>query len=351
MGGNTFGEIFRITTFGESHGDCVGVIVDGCPSGIEFDLEKIQSFMDRRKPGQNNKTSTSRKEDDIVKVCSGVFENKTTGTPIMMMIKNKDHKSSSYNDIKDVFRPGHGDFTYFSKYKIRDWRGGGRASARETAARVAAGALASLLLEKHKVSVLSYTRAIGGIEFKNFNEKEINENPFLVPDNIAAEKISAKVDEVRKNGDSLGGIVEIIIKNPPKGLGEPVFDKLDADLAKAMMSIGAVKAVEIGSGFEACSMLGSENNDPMDQNGFRSNNSGGILAGISSGEDIVIRIGVKPIPSVSKEQETIDESGKLRTIRIKGRHDISAIPRVNVVAEAMALIVVADHFLRAKAVK
>ncbi|MDY0131403.1 MAG: chorismate synthase [Desulforegulaceae bacterium] len=351
MPGNSFGKIFKITTFGESHGESLGVIIDGCPSNIFFDMEKIQKIMDRRKPGQDNKTSTSRKEEDIVHLMSGVFEGKTTGTPIMLMIKNKDQKSSAYNDIKDLFRPGHGDITYFKKYKIRDYRGGGRASARETAARVAAGAVALLVLESHGINVFSHTKEIAGIKSESFNIKDINKNSLFMADLDAFKRAEEKIDIIRSKGNTVGGIVEIVIENPGFGLGEPVFDKLDADLAKAMMSIGAVKGVEIGAGFKASRMTGIENNDEIDSKGFKTNNSGGILAGISNGDDIVIRIAVKPIPSVSIEQNTIDINGNEKKIRVIGRHDISAIPRINVVAEAMASIVVADHLLRKKAIE
>jgi chorismate synthase len=351
MPGNSFGKLFKITTFGESHGECLGVVIDGCPPNIFFDMEKIQKIMDRRKPGQSNKTSTARKEEDIIHVMSGVFEGKTTGTPIMLMIKNKDHKSSAYNDIKDLFRPGHGDITYFKKYKIRDYRGGGRASARETAARVAAGAVASLILEKHGINVFSCTKEIAGIKAEKFNIEDINKNPFFMPDLEAFKKAEEKIDFIRAQGNTVGGIVEIIVKNPGFGLGEPVFDKLDADLAKAMMSIGAVKGVEIGAGFEAAKMTGLENNDQISSKGFKTNNSGGILAGISNGDDIIIRIAVKPIPSVSIEQDTIDTQGNETKVKVKGRHDICAIPRINVVAESMASIVVADHLLRKKALE
>jgi chorismate synthase len=351
MPGNSFGKLFKITTFGESHGECLGVVIDGCPPNIFFDMEKIQKIMDRRKPGQNNKTSTARKEEDIVHVMSGVFEGKTTGTPIMLMIKNKDHKSSAYNDIKDLFRPGHGDITYFKKYKIRDYRGGGRASARETAARVAAGAVASLILEKHGINVFSCTKEIAGVKAEKFNIEDINKNPFFMPDLEAFKKAEEKIDFIRAQGNTVGGIVEIIVKNPGFGLGEPVFDKLDADLAKAMMSIGAVKGVEIGAGFEASKMTGLENNDQISSKGFKTNNSGGILAGISNGDDIIIKIAVKPIPSVSIEQDTIDTQGNETKVKVKGRHDICAIPRINVVAESMASIVVADHLLRKKALE
>jgi len=349
MSGNSFGKIFKITTFGESHGNSIGVIIDGCPSNIDFDIEEIQKVMDRRKPGQNIGTSTTRKEDDIVHVHSGIFEGKTTGTPIMMMIQNKDHKSSSYDNIKDSFRPGHGDITYYSKYKIRDWRGGGRSSARETAARVAAGALAMTVLKKYGISVFSFTKELGGIKSEIFNENDVFKNSFCMPDLEAAKKVGMRVDEVRKTGDSLGGIVEIHLKNVPPGIGEPVFDKLDANLAKAMMSIGAVKGVEIGAGFDVACMTGSRNNDEITPDGFATNNSGGILAGISNGDTIIIRIAVKPIPSISIDQKTVDKKGNPCTIKIKGRHDISAIPRINVVAESMSAIVILDHILRAKA--
>ena len=349
MPGNSFGKLFKITTWGESHGKGIGVVIDGCPPGITMDEYIIQSMMDRRRPGKSM-ASTSRKEPDKAVIMSGVFEGMTTGTSIMIMIYNKDADSGAYRPYADLFRPGHGDITYMAKYGIRDWRGGGRASARETAARVAAGAVAKALLEKEKIKFFAYTPELGGIKAKKFDISAINKNMFLCPDMDAAKKMKERVVSVRKKGDSIGGVVEILVKGVPRGLGDPVFDKLDADLAKALMSIGAVKGVEIGAGFEAASKLGSENNDSITPRGFSTNNAGGILAGISNGDDIVIRVAVKPIPSIMIEQNTIDLSGKPRTISTKGRHDISAIPRINVVCEAMVSLVLADHLLRQKAI-
>jgi chorismate synthase len=349
MSGNTFGTIFRITTWGESHGPAVGVVVDGCPPNIPMDESIIQAMLDRRRPGQAT-TSTSRKETDQAKILSGVFEGRTTGTPIMIMVENRDAKSGAYSDIADVFRPGHGDFTYQAKYGIRDWRGGGRASARETVGRVAAGAVAVAVLSKENISVLAHTVALGSVTAQTFDPGVINQNMFFCADSEAAKKMEAEVTEVKKQGDSLGGIVEIRAKNIPAGLGEPVFDKLDADLAKALMSIGAVKGVEIGVGFAASGLRGSQNNDPITSEGFMTNNAGGILAGISNGDAIIIRVAVKPIPSISMEQNTIDTSGNATPITINGRHDISAIPRINVVCEAMVNLVIVEHLLRQRAI-
>ncbi len=349
MPGNSFGKLFKITTWGESHGKGIGVIIDGCPPRIPMDEDIIQSMMDRRRPGKSM-ASTSRKEPDKAIIMSGVFEGMTTGTPIMIMVYNKDADPGAYEPYADLFRPGHGDITYMAKYGIRDWRGGGRASARETAARVAAGAVAKALLEKEKIELFAYTPELGGIRAERRDISAINKNMFLCPDMDAAKKMEERVMSVRKKGDSIGGVVEILAKGVPRGLGDPVFDKLDADLAKALMSIGAVKGVEIGAGFEAAIKLGSENNDSITPQGFSTNNAGGILAGISSGDDIVIRLAVKPIPSIMIEQNTIDSSGKPRTISTKGRHDISAIPRINVVCEAMVSLVLADHLLRQRAI-
>ncbi|MBU4504487.1 MAG: chorismate synthase [Proteobacteria bacterium] len=349
MPGNTFGKMFKITTWGESHGKAVGVVIDGCPPQIPLDEKIIQAMLNRRRPG-SSVASTSRKEPDTAIIMSGVFEGVTTGTPIMIMVNNKDASSKAYEPYADLFRPGHGDITYLAKYGVRDWRGGGRASARETVARVAAGAVAKNLLEREGVRVYAYTLELGGIRAKKCDLDVIDKNMFFCPDMEAAEKMEKRVLSIKKKGDSLGGIVEIKVEGVPKGLGDPVFDKLDADLAKAIMSIGAVKGVEIGSGFEAAGKLGSENNDPITPEGFTSNNSGGILAGISNGDNILIRAAVKPIPSIAIEQKTIDRFGKQRTISTKGRHDISAIPRINVVCEAMASLVLADHLLRQKAI-
>ncbi|MBA3017421.1 MAG: chorismate synthase [Proteobacteria bacterium] len=349
MPGNTFGKMFKITTWGESHGKAVGVVIDGCPPQIPLDEKIIQAMLNRRRPG-SSVASTSRKEPDTAIIMSGVFEGVTTGTPIMIMVNNKDASSKAYEPYADLFRPGHGDITYLAKYGVRDWRGGGRASARETVARVAAGAVAKNLLEREGVRVYAYTLELGGIRAEKCDLAVIDKNMFFCPDMDAAEKMKKRVLSIKKKGDSLGGIVEIKVEGVPKGLGDPVFDKLDADLAKAIMSIGAVKGVEIGSGFEAAGKLGSENNDPITPEGFTSNNSGGILAGISNGDNILIRAAVKPIPSIAIEQKTIDRFGKQRTISTKGRHDISAIPRINVVCEAMASLVLADHLLRQKAI-
>ena len=349
MPGNSFGTIFRITTWGESHGKGVGVVVDGCPPGIPLSENIIQKMLDRRRPG-DSLASTSRKEPDQAVIMSGLFEGLTTGTPLLIMVKNQDARSKAYAPYAQLFRPGHGDITYQAKYGIRDWRGGGRSSARETVARVASGAVARALLKTVNINVSAYTIELGGVKAEKRDLNIIAENMFLCPDSEAAIKMEKRVKQVKKEGDSLGGIVEIIARGVPAGLGEPVFDKLDAELAKGLMSIGAVKGVEIGSGFEAAGKTGSENNDPILPNGFDTNNAGGILAGISNGDDIIIRVAVKPIPSISLEQRTIDMEKKINTISIKGRHDISAIPRINVVCESMVYLVLADHYLRQKAI-
>jgi len=348
MPGNSFGTIFRITTWGESHGPGVGVVVDGCPPGIPLSENIIQKMLDRRRPGASL-ASTSRKEPDRAVIMSGLFEGLTTGTPLLIMVKNQDAHSKAYAPYAQLFRPGHGDITYQAKYGIRDWRGGGRSSARETVARVASGAVAGALLKTVNINVSAYTIELGGVKAEKRDLDIVAENMFLCPDSEAAIKMQNRVKQVKKDGDSLGGIVEIIARGVPAGLGEPVFDKLDADLAKGLMSIGAVKGVEIGSGFEAAGKTGSENNDPILPDGFDTNNAGGILAGISNGDDIIIRVAVKPIPSISLEQRTIDIEKKINTISIKGRHDISAIPRINVVCESMVYLVLADHYLRQKA--
>jgi len=345
MNGSSFGKAFQITTFGESHGKALGVVIQGCPPDLPIDEAVIQKALDKRKPGQGP-ASTKRKEPDIPKILSGTFEGKTTGTPIMILIANEDAKSRSYADIAQIFRPGHGDYTYFKKYGIRDYRGGGRASARETAARVAAGAVAQLVLDPHNISIESYTLALGGIHAQTFDKDAINNNPFRVADSRAADAIAERVAQVKKEGDSVGGVVEIKAGNVPPGLGDPVFDKLDGEIAKAMMSIGAVKAVEIGAGVRSSELTGSENNDSMTLEGFQSNNAGGILAGISNGEDIVVRVHVKPIPSILKPQDTLREDGKETVVSTKGRHDICAIPRINKVCEAMLALVLTDHLLR-----
>ncbi len=349
MSGNTWGRLFRITTWGESHGPGIGVVIDGCPPGIPLDEKTVQAMLDRRKPG-SAATSTRRREKDRAVIMSGVFEGLTTGTPIMIMAENKDADSAAYSPLADLYRPGHGDYTYQKKYGRRDWRGGGRSSARETLARVAGGAVARAILERAGVSVSSFTRELGGVVAETVDPAEVDRNPFCCPDPEAARRMEQRVAEVKARGDSLGGIVAVRAVGVPAGLGEPVFDKLDADIAKALMSIGAVKGVEIGAGFAAARSLGSENNDEIMPDGFVSNNAGGILAGISNGDDIVVRVAVKPIPSVAVIQRTIDRKGRPEELSVKGRHDISAIPRINVVCEAMLCLVLADHLLRQKAI-
>lgn len=350
MAGNTFGKAFRVTTWGESHGTGVGAVIDGCPPGIVLDPAVLQAEMDKRKPGQGG-ASSPRKEPDQLEILSGTFTPageafpRTTGTPISLVIYNKDAHSKSYDNLRDIFRPGHGDITYLTKYGLRDHRGGGRASARETAARVAAGAIAKQVLEQTGIDVLAYTIALGGVKATERNLEEISSNRFFCPDAKAAEEMEKRVDEVRKANDTIGGIVEIVA-DCPAGLGEPVFDKLEAELAHGLMSIGAVKGVEIGAGFQVAEMLGSENNDAITPEGFDGNNAGGILAGISSGNEIVIRVAVKPIPSISQKQQTVNLENEAVTIQVGGRHDISAIPRIIPVCEAMVRLTLCDHLLR-----
>ena len=348
MSGNTTGTLFKVTTWGESHGKAIGVVVDGCPPNIPLSESDIQEEMNRRRPGLSQ-ASSPRKEEDKVEILSGTFEGKTTGTPVSLIIRNRDAKSGDYDQIKNLFRPGHGDITYFKKYGIRDYRGGGRASGRETAARVAAGAIAGKVIAREGIEIIAYTRELGGIAAEQITLADIDRNSILCPDMEATEKMKNALEEARKTGDSLGGIVEILVKGCPPGLGEPVFDKIDADLAKALMSIGTVKGVEIGAGFEAAKMSGSECNDPITPEGFVTNNAGGILAGITNGDEIVIRVACKPISSIEKEQQTIDIHGKPATVSIKGRHDVCVIPRIIPVCKAMVSIVLADHLLRQRA--
>jgi chorismate synthase len=352
MPGSGFGKAFNITTFGESHGKGIGVVIQGCPPGLDLDEKTLQKALDRRKPGQGGVSGTTRKEPDCPILISGIFNGKTTGTPIMILIENKDARSKAYDSIATLFRPGHGDYTYHAKYGIRDYRGGGRASARETAARVAAGAVAQLVLDRLGIRIQSYTLELGNIRAALTGDLSFkDQNDLQCPDMDAAKKMEAKIKAVKAQGDSLGGIVEIIASNVPAGLGEPVFDKLDADIAKALMSIGAVKAVEIGAGINAPKMTGFENNDEIFPDGFQTNHAGGILAGISNGEDIIARVHIKPIPSILKIQQTIDEDGNKKEISTKGRHDICAIPRINMVCEAMTAITLADHVLRQRMVR
>jgi len=350
MSGNSIGTLFTVTTWGESHGSAIGVVVDGCPPTIPLDETDIQKELDRRKPGQAMSTSP-RKEEDTVEILSGIFEGKTTGTPISLVIKNRDIKSSDYEHLRNVFRPGHGDLPYLKKYGIRDHRGGGRASGRETAARVAAGAVAKKILARDGIELTAYTVALGGIRAGRLSLAEISYNSLACPDREAAAKMEKRLKEAAQSGDSLGGVVEIVVKYCPAGLGEPVFDKIDADLAKALMSIGTVKGVEIGAGFEAARMTGSLCNDPITPDGFLTNNAGGILAGITNGADIIIRVACKPISSIERAQETIDMNGKRTTLSIQGRHDVSVIPRIIPVCEAMVSLVVVDHLLRQRAIE
>ncbi|MFZ5763595.1 MAG: chorismate synthase [Thermodesulfobacteriota bacterium] len=350
MAGNTFGKLFQVTTWGESHGPGLGAVVDGCPPNLPLAPEDIQAELDRRRPGQGGPAASPRKEPDRVEILSGTFEGRTTGTPICLAIMNKDAHSKSYDHLREIFRPGHGDISYLKKYGIRDHRGGGRASARETAARVAAGAIAKILLRHHGIAVTAYTAALGGIVASRRDLDEVGNNPIGCPDAAAAKRMVSRIEEVRAQGDTLGGVVEILATGCPAGLGEPVFDKLDAELAGALMSIGAVKGVEIGAGFAAAAMLGSENNDPLTPQGFATNNAGGILAGISNGDAIVARVAVKPIPSIAKEQQTVNLDNQPTTIRIGGRHDIAAIPRILPVCEAMMALTLADHLLRQKSI-
>ena len=362
MAGNTFGTNFKVTTFGESHGIGLGCIIDGCPAGLEINEEIIQRALDRRKPGANgtdgklNVAVTARKEPDKVEILSGLFEGKTTGTAIALEIRNTSQHSADYGNLATTFRPGHADFTYDAKYGNRDYRGGGRSSGRETAARVAAGAVAQEFLRTKGIKITAYTIRAAGIAAQKRNFDEIEQNALRAPDNEAAEKMQARIEEIRKNGDSTGGIIECVVKGCPVGLGEPVFDKLDAELAKAMLSIGAVKGFEIGDGFAAADSFGSTNNDCMHvENGnpaFDTNHAGGILGGISTGKEIIFRIAVKPVPSIFKPQETItknaDGTFENTTLEIKGRHDICLCPRIVPVVEAMTALVLADAWLEGR---
>lgn len=350
MAGSTFGEAFKITTFGESHGVSVGVIVDGVTPGVELDEAYIQVQMDRRKPGQSAVTSP-RKEYDVIRIVSGMFEGRTTGTPLCILLDNKDMRPSAYDGMDETFRPGHADYTYLQKYGIRDHRGSGRASGRETAARVAAGAVARKLLEDRGVRVVAYTKEIGGIACRTYQPDEIEKNSVRACDPEAAGWMEEYVKTLVARGDSAGGIVECRISGAAAGLGEPVFDKLDAELAKAMLSVGAVKGIEFGAGFAAAGMLGSEHNDGMNADGFTSNHAGGILGGISTGAEIVFRVAVKPTSSISSPQQTVTTQGEERTIRTEGRHDPCICPRVVPVIEAMACLVLEDHYKRQAALR
>jgi chorismate synthase len=338
---NTLGDIVRLTTFGESHGPMIGAVLDGVRPGLPLTADDIQRDLDRRRPGQSA-MSTARKESDKVEIVSGVFEGKTTGAPIGLLIRNADRRSSHYEAIKDLFRPGHADFTFWQKYGIRDYRGGGRSSGRETATRVAGGAVARKILQDRGVTIRAYTLQIGDIEAEDIDYAEIERNPVRCPDPDAAEQMEALVLDVKRHGDSVGGVVQVEALGVPAGLGDPLFSKLDARLGSALFSLGAVKGVEFGCGFEGARLRGSENNDPMKDGEFLSNNAGGILGGISSGQPLVARVAVKPTPSVAVEQKTMDLLGKNRTIRIEGRHDPCIVPRIVPVVEAMVALTLLD---------
>lgn len=345
MVGNTFGTSFRITTFGESHGQALGVVIDGCPAGLTLNLELIQAELERRRPGQS-KLVSPRNEPDQLQVYSGLFEGKTTGAPIMMLVENKDVKSKDYAAIKDLFRPGHGDFTYFAKYRHRDYRGGGRASARETLGRVLGGAVAKQLLAFGGISIRGGVTQIGKVKVAQYIWDAVEKNEVRSVDPDVVSQMIDEIEKARKNRDSVGGIVEVQALGVPPGLGEPVFGKLDAAIAGGLMSIPAVKGVEIGSGFESASLLGSEMNDELTPSGFVSNNHGGILAGISSGAPIVARMVVKPTSSLPRDQQTVDVEFQPQSISTKGRHDPCVAMRAVPIAEAMLALVLVDYWLQ-----
>ena len=351
MSGSSFGKLFKITTWGESHGRGLGVVIEGCPAGLPIKESEIQLELNRRRTGQS-KVTTTRKEGDQIQIMSGVFKGKTTGTPISLLVENEDADSSKYELIKDLYRPGHADYTYDMKYGFRDYRGGGRSSARETVGRVAAGAIAKKLLARERIKIIGFTRQVGKHIAKNIDYREIENNIVRCPDNKIAEKMVNSIMRARKKGDSLGGVVEVIAQGVPAGLGEPVFDRLDADLAKAVMSMPAVKGVEIGVGFQSAIMTGSECNDVFVMKNKKvmtaTNNAGGILGGISNGMDIVIRLVVKPTSSINKAQDTVTQQGKKAEIRVEGRHDPCVAPRAVPIAEAMVAITLIDHLYRNK---
>jgi len=349
VSGNSFGRIFTITTFGESHGRALGCTVDGCPPGMALSEADIQGDLDRRRPGRNRHT-TQRNEPDQVKILSGVFEGKTTGTPIGLIVENMDQRSKDYGDIKDKFRPGHADYTYQQKYGIRDYRGGGRSSARETTMRVAAGAIAKKYLkERLGIEVRGYLSQLGPIELEAKDFSAIEENAFFCADPSRVQELEKFMDELREQGDSIGAKISVLASNVPPGLGEPVFDKLEADIAHGLMSINAVKGVELGAGFAAITQRGSEHRDEMSADGFSKNDAGGTLGGISSGQDLLASLALKPTSSVSVPGKTIDKSGENTEIVTKGRHDPCVGLRATPIAEAMVAIVIMDHYLRNRA--
>jgi chorismate synthase len=358
MSGNTFGSVFKVTVFGESHGEMIGMVIDGCPAGVELDLDFIQSELDRRKPGQS-KITTQRKEDDVAKIVSGIFEGKTTGTPIAGLIENADQRSKDYSHIQDKFRPSHADFTYDQKYGHRDYRGGGRSSARETAARVMAGAIAKTVLKKFGIEIHAFVSKVGTIEMDDDLSKVdfnlIENNILRCPDQALAQKMIALIEEVKSKGDTIGGVITCVVKGTPVGLGEPVFDKLHADLGKAMLSINAVKGFEYGSGFHGAELRGSAHNDEFQNVAgkitTKTNHSGGIQGGISNGMDINFKVAFKPVATIMKAQASVDTEGKAATVEGKGRHDPCVVPRAVPIVEAMAAITLVDHLLRNQVAK
>lgn len=349
---NSYGNLFKVTTFGESHGKAIGVIIDGCPAGMPVDEAFIQQELDRRKPGQSRIT-TQRKESDTFQILSGTFEGKTTGTPLMILIPNEDQRSKDYSHIADKFRPSHADYTYQTKYGIRDYRGGGRSSARETAARVAAGAVAKLFLQSKSIRIDAYVSQVGSLKlekpYQQLDFTQTEDTPVRCPDLTVAEQMIALIDETRKKQDTIGGIVSCVIRGVPAGLGEPVFDKLHAELGKAMLGINAVKGFEYGSGFEGVAMYGSEHNDAFFREDetvkTRTNHSGGVQGGISNGEDIYFRVAFKPVATIMQDQESVNEAGEAVTVTGKGRHDPCVVPRAVPIVEAMAALVITDFYL------
>jgi len=358
MPGNSIGQLFRVTTFGESHGEMIGVVIDGCPPGLKLDLEFIQSQLDRRRPGQS-KITTQRKESDKPHFVSGLFEGKTTGTPLTAVIHNEDAREKDYDHISDKYRPSHADFTYDKKYGHRDHRGGGRASARETAARVVAGSVAQLLLLQHKIVISAYVSQVGPIildkSYEELDLKKIDSNIIRCPDEKIAVQMIDVIEKARKEGDTVGGIITCVIKNCPVGLGEPVFDRLHADLAKAVMSINAVKGFEYGSGFAGAAMRGSTHNDPFENKKGKiittTNNSGGIQGGISNGMDIYFRAAFKPVATILKKQSSVDKNGRPAQVEGRGRHDPCVVPRAIPIVESMAAITLVDHLLRSRTMR
>ena len=345
--GNSFGKIFKLTTFGESHGPCIGGIIDGSPSNIDIDISKVQYDLDRRRPGQS-KIVTQRKEDDKVEILSGLFQGKTTGTPIGFIIKNKDQKSKDYDHIKDIFRPSHADYVYEKKYGNRDYRGGGRSSARETACRVVAGSIAKQILKN--IKIVGFVKSVGSISlkstYKNYNLSDSEKNIVRCPDENTAKKMEELIIKTRKNGDTVGGVVSCVVSGVPVGLGEPVFDKLHAELGKAMLSINAVKGFEYGSGFDGTKMFGSKHNDQFDSEGKTITNfSGGIQGGISNGMDIFFNVAFKPVATIMKSQKTINKDGDSKEMKGKGRHDPCVVPRAVPIVESMTALVILDNML------